>query len=588
MAGALRDDVADDPGRHEPEQDRHRREPHPSRRSRPFSRAGIPAFKSLGQTADVGTQALEVAEPTIALLGDFTDDAVSLSTQPREAAHEPARRERHQEPDGPHLQRRRSRPTGTTSSATTCARRCWRAATRWRRSSTRPAPRTSSRARAARARRSTRRSRAPRSRRSSPARTPRRCCAATSASSASRSATRPQPQPVADKPADQAAGQPGTSRTEPGKRRRTARPDRPRRGRARLPAGRREVTRRRGATAIASNPVLVGVATTLVIVVAVFLAYNANQGLPWVPSYRLTAEVPRASSLVKGNEVRIGGLRVGVVDKITPVQQDNGAVMAKLDLKLETRIKPLPVDSTIMIRPRSALGLKYVEVTKGDSAQGFAEGGTIPLEERDARAGRVRRVLQHVGRAHARRQPAEPARVRRRLRRPRRGPQPGAPGARAAGRRTRCRCSPTSRRPETNFRRFFASQAQAAIITEPVAVQLGELWSNLSLTLAAFADVARPVPAGHDHQGPERPGDVHRGGSRRCGRSSGRPASSSPSCSPARTRCVPRADELASGFERGVKGLAGLARPEPPPVDVPRRLRGLRAGPDRARSASRT
>ena len=64
------------------------------------------------------------------------------------------------------------------------------------------------------------------------------------------------------------------------------------RGGARLPARGRAVTRRRGATAIASNPVLVGVATTLVIVVAVFLAYNANQGLPWVPTYRLTAEVP--------------------------------------------------------------------------------------------------------------------------------------------------------------------------------------------------------------------------------------------------------------------------------------------------------
>ncbi len=46
----------------------------------PFSRKGIPAFKSLGDTADVGTQALQVAEPTIKLLGTFTDDAVSLST----------------------------------------------------------------------------------------------------------------------------------------------------------------------------------------------------------------------------------------------------------------------------------------------------------------------------------------------------------------------------------------------------------------------------------------------------------------------------------------------------------------------------
>ena len=104
-----------------------------------------------------------------------------------------------------------------------------------------------------------------------------------------------------------------------------------------------------------------------------------------MPTYRLTAEVPVATSLVKGNEARIGGLRVGVVDKITPVQQDDGSVMAKLDLKLETRIKPLPVDSTIMVRPRSALGLKYIEITRGDSQQGFPEGGTIPLENADRR-----------------------------------------------------------------------------------------------------------------------------------------------------------------------------------------------------------
>ena len=137
--------------------------------------------------------------------------------------------------------------------------------------------------------------------------------------------------------------------------------------------------RRRGATAIASNPVLVGVATTLVIVVAIFLAYNANAGLPWIPTYRLSAEVPGAASLVRGNEVRIGGFRAGVVDKITPVKKPDGTVVAKLDLKLETDVKPLPVDSTIIVRPRSALGLKYVEVTRGTSNRGFPEGGAIPL-----------------------------------------------------------------------------------------------------------------------------------------------------------------------------------------------------------------
>ena len=50
-----------------------------------------------------------------------------------------------------------------------------------------------------------------------------------------------------------------------------------------------------------------------------------------------------------------------------------------LTLKLETSVKPLPVDSTVLIRPRSALGLKYVEITKGTSSQGFEDGATIPL-----------------------------------------------------------------------------------------------------------------------------------------------------------------------------------------------------------------
>jgi virulence factor Mce-like protein len=139
--------------------------------------------------------------------------------------------------------------------------------------------------------------------------------------------------------------------------------------------------RRRGSASIAANPVLIGAATTLVVLVAVFLAYNANNGLPFVPTYQLNADVPSAAQLVKGNEVRIGGTRVGVVDDITPKRLSNGRVIAELHLKLETTVKPLPVDSTILIRPRSALGLKYVEITKGSSARGFAEGATVPLRQ---------------------------------------------------------------------------------------------------------------------------------------------------------------------------------------------------------------
>ncbi len=76
---------------------------------------------------------------------------------------------------------------------------------------------------------------------------------------------------------------------------------------------------------MAGSPVLVGALTVLVVIVAVFLSYNANKGLPFVPTYDLNADLPNAAQLVAGNEVRIGGFRVGVVDTITPRRRPDGS-----------------------------------------------------------------------------------------------------------------------------------------------------------------------------------------------------------------------------------------------------------------------
>jgi virulence factor Mce-like protein len=144
---------------------------------------------------------------------------------------------------------------------------------------------------------------------------------------------------------------------------------------------------------IAANPVLIGAATTLVVIVAVFLAYNANNGLPFVPTYSLKVNVPSAAQLVRGNEVRVGGARVGVIDAIKPILHKDGTASAELSLKLNTDIKPLPVDSTILVRPRSALGLKYVEITKGTSKKGFPDGGIVPLGQAKPQAVEFDEVL---------------------------------------------------------------------------------------------------------------------------------------------------------------------------------------------------
>ncbi len=147
---------------------------------------------------------------------------------------------------------------------------------------------------------------------------------------------------------------------------------------------------------LAASPVLIGAVTVLVAIVAVFVTYNANQGLPFVPTYKLNAELPNAAKLVVGNEVRAGGFRVGVVDGITSVRREIAGKersIALLELKLDKQIEPLSVDTRVGVRPRSALGLKYVELLPGTSKRTFESGATVPLRNATSTAPELEDVL---------------------------------------------------------------------------------------------------------------------------------------------------------------------------------------------------
>ena len=98
--------------------------------------------------------------------------------------------------------------------------------------------------------------------------------------------------------------------------------------------------RDRRQSSIVASPILIGAVTVLVTLIAVFLSYNANEGLPYVPTYDVSVEVPTAAGLVKGNEVRIGGKRVGAVDSIDARQTPKGPI-AVLALKLDKKSQPL-------------------------------------------------------------------------------------------------------------------------------------------------------------------------------------------------------------------------------------------------------
>ena len=139
--------------------------------------------------------------------------------------------------------------------------------------------------------------------------------------------------------------------------------------------------RRRSQASIVASPVLVGAVTVLVVLVAVFLAYNANNGLPFVPTRELKIDFPNGNELVKGNEVREGGFRIGVVSAMKPVRLSDGTVVAQATLKLDKKAGAFPIDSTAVIRPRSALGLENVNLTRGTSSKTIPDGGTMPSSQ---------------------------------------------------------------------------------------------------------------------------------------------------------------------------------------------------------------
>jgi ABC-type transporter Mla subunit MlaD len=152
---------------------------------------------------------------------------------------------------------------------------------------------------------------------------------------------------------------------------------------------------------------------------------------------------------------------------------------------------PLPKDSTLLIRTKSALGLKYVELTRGRSDDGFGDGDTIPLSAStpapvefdefvnmfdDKTREAMRQNLEGFGTAFA-------------------GRGTSINQAIAAFRPLLTDIIPVAQNlsdPNTNLKRFIAELGDAAAEVAPAAEEQAELFVNLDTTMAALREVARP------------------------------------------------------------------------------------------------
>ena len=144
------------------------------------------------------------------------------------------------------------------------------------------------------------------------------------------------------------------------------------------------------------------------------------------------------------------------------------------NLKLEKKVEPLPADTKAIVQSVSAIGLKYLELEKGNSKQTLKAGRTIPVSQ-TTRTGRHRRTLQHV----------RPEDAERRSRSTRTTSATVSPGAGsgsttrshdcARSSRTRYRCCTTSPRRRRTCAGCSSALDRAASQTAPVAQAQAEL-----------------------------------------------------------------------------------------------------------------
>ena len=186
----------------------------------------------------------------------------------------------------------------------------------------------------------------------------------------------------------------------------------------RVPAGGRPMRRRApGTPSVLGSPVLIGALTRSITIVAVFLSYNANSGLPFVPSYDLKAAAAQRGQ-PRGGQRRAGGRHAGGRGR-----RDRGACartarrrFALVELKLDKDARPAA--EGLHVRRAAALGARTQ--VRGDHARaldkGYQAGATIPLSAASPSRWRSTRSSTCSTSAHARRLPAVSLRgLRRRL-----------------------------------------------------------------------------------------------------------------------------------------------------------------------------
>jgi phospholipid/cholesterol/gamma-HCH transport system substrate-binding protein len=121
---------------------------------------------------------------------------------------------------------------------------------------------------------------------------------------------------------------------------------------------------------------LLGAIVLIVAIVFLVFAYSASQ-LGDESGYELVARFDRIDGLQRGNDVRIGGIKVGtVIDQTLDPQTYRALVRFTMRDDVE-----VPADSSVAVASDGLLGGKYLSLVPGGDVEMLAAGDEVTLTQ---------------------------------------------------------------------------------------------------------------------------------------------------------------------------------------------------------------
>ena len=118
---------------------------------------------------------------------------------------------------------------------------------------------------------------------------------------------------------------------------------------------------------------IVGLLVVLLAVWFVIFAWKRTGGGEKAGSIKITAIFPNASGVTPGTDVRVAGLKIGSVQRLS---LDPQSYQVKVELALDPTAK-LPADSSASITSDGLLGATFVAMNPGGSPTPLKNGDTI-------------------------------------------------------------------------------------------------------------------------------------------------------------------------------------------------------------------